>query len=128
MGRGPAPGVGVGVWVALLSGACVGLGVLVGPLHGAVVVAVVVVVGVGGGGRGRSSRSGLWGFGEQAHDLPGLLAVVLQQTVALQGLLALVVEAVVAADGGQVAVLGPHSGRQRMEGELGLLAALGALL
>lgn len=66
---------------------------------------VVVVVVVSG-----HSSSHL-GFRTQTVELPSLLAVVLQQPVALQDLLALVVLAVLS----RVAVLG-----QRVEGQLGL--------
>lgn len=109
MAWAPGSGVGVSVWFALLRRTDVGLVLLVGLLHSAVVV-------VGGGGSCSSSQRG---FGKQT-DNSGFLAVVLHQTVALQGLFALVVETVVARDGGQVTVLRPDSGGQRMEGEFGL--------
>lgn len=109
MAWAPGSGVGVSVWFALLRRTDVGLVLLVGLLHSAVVV-------VGGGGSCSSSQRG---FGKQT-DNSGFLAVVLHQTVALQGLFALVVETVVARDGGQVTVLRPDSGGQRMEGEFRL--------
>lgn len=87
----------------LLNRASVRLALLVGSLHGAVVVVVVVVVS--------SHSSGHLGFGTQTIQLPSLLAIVLQQPVALQDLLALVVLAVLP----RVAVFG-----QRLEGQLGL--------
>lgn len=87
----------------------VGLALLVGPLHGAVVVVVVVVVMVVVVVSGHSS--GHLGFGNQTLKLPSLLTVVLKQPVTLQDLLALVVLAVLA----RVAVLG-----QRVEGQLRL--------
>lgn len=72
----------------------VGLALLVGPLHGAVVVMVVVVVVVVVVVSGHSS--GHLGFGTQTLKLPSLLTVVLKQPVTLQDLLALVVLAVLA--------------------------------
>lgn len=113
--------------LALLGRADVGLGLLVGPLHSAVVVVVVVVSGGGRGGGGSSCGSTHLGFGMQTHTLSGFLAVVLRQTVALQGLFALVVRAVVARGWGQVAVLGPDGGGQRVVGEFGF-ARLDVLL
>lgn len=98
VGWTPGSGVGVSVWFTLLRGTDVGLGVLVGFLHCAVV----------GGSSCSSSRQR--GFGKQTGNFPsGLLTVVLHQTVALGALFALVVGAVVARDGGQVAVLWPDS-------------------
>lgn len=111
--RAPGSGVRLLVLLALRGGADVGLAVLVGLLQGP-------VVAEGDGGGGRCQR----GFGEQAGALADLLAVVLLQTVVLQRLPALVVEAVVAEGGGQLAVLGPQGGGQRVEGGLGLLAVL----
>lgn len=109
LSEGRTPGSGVGVSVR-----AVGLGLLVGPLHGA----------VGDGGRGSGQR----GFGEQPGNFSsGFLAVVLQQTVTLGALFALVVEAVVARDGGQVTVLWPDGRGKRVQAELGL-AGLAALL
>lgn len=94
--------------LALLRRAKVGLALLVGPLHGAVVVVVVVVVVVSG------HSSGHLGFGTQTLKLPSLLTVVLKKPVTLQDLLALVVLAVLAVLA-RVAVLG-----QRVEGQLRL--------
>ena len=110
-GRTPGPGVGVSLWFTVLWGADVRLGVLAALLHGA----------VGGSSSSSSCGSCLQGFREQAgYFAPGFLTVVLQQTIILGALLALVVGSVVARYGGQVAVLGPHSWRQRVEAELGL--------
>lgn len=127
VGWAPGSGVGVSLCLALLGWADVGLGLLVGPLHSAVVVVVVVVSGGGRGGGGSGCGSAHLGFGVQTHNLSGFLAVVLRQTVALQGLFALVVQAVVARAGGQVAVLGPDGRGQRVVGEFGL-ARLDVLL
>lgn len=128
VGRAPGSGVGVSLCLALLGRADVGLGLLVGPLHSAVVVVVVVVSGGGGrGGGGSGCASAHLGFGMQTPNLSGFLAVVLRQTVALQGLFALVVRAVVARAGGQVAVLGPDGRGQRVVGKFGL-ARLDVLL
>lgn len=99
--------------LALQRRAKVGLALLVGPLHGAVVVVAVVVVS--------GHSSGHLGFGTQTLKLPSLLAVVLKQPVTLQDLLALVVLAVLAVLA-RVAVLG-----QRVEGQL-RLACLDILL
>lgn len=127
VGRAPGSGVGVSLCLALLGRADVGLGLLVGPLHSAVVVVVVVVSGGGRGGGGSGCGSTHLGFGMQTHTLSGFLAVVLRQTVALQGLFALVVRAVVARGWGQVAVLGPDGRGQRVVGEFGF-ARLDVLL
>lgn len=93
----PWSGVGVSVWFTLLGRTDVGLGVLVGFLHGAV--------------GGSSCSSCQRGFGKQTSNFSsGFLAVVLHQTVTLGALFALVVGTVVAGDGGQVTVLWPDSG------------------
>lgn len=68
------------------------------------------------------------GFRKQTHCLSSdFLTVVVQQTFTLGGLFALIMGVVVARDGGQVSVLGPHDGGQRMEVKLGL-AVLTAFL
>lgn len=114
--RAPGPGVGLlGGLLALC--ADVGLGILVCLLHSP---AVVDDDGGGCRGHGPTQRH----FGKQAGSLPDLLAVVLLQTVVLQRLFALIVEVVVAKDGGQVPVLWPDSGGQRVEGKFRLLAIL----
>lgn len=115
--RAPGSGVRLVVLFALWESADVGLAVLVCLLHGP-----VVADGDGGGRRCCGPRQR--GFGKQAHGLSDFLAVVLLQTVVLQRLFALVVETVVAKDGGQVGVLWPDGGGQRVEGKFRLLAIL----
>lgn len=90
----PGSGVGVCVWFTLLRRTDVGLGVLVGLLHGAVC--------------GSSCSSCQGSFGKQTGDFSsGFLAVVLHQTVVLGALFALVVGAVEVRNRGQVTVLWP---------------------
>lgn len=81
-----------------------GLGVLAGLLGRAI-------------GAGTCSPGQL-GFRNQTSSLPrAFLTVVLHQTVTLVALFPLVV---VAKDGGQVGVLGPHGGGERVEVQFGL--------
>lgn len=80
--------------LTLLRRADVGLGVLVGFLYGAI----------------GASACGTFGldFGKETNDFSVFFTVVLCQMITLVALFALV-RAMVANDGGQIAVLWPHS-------------------